>query len=170
MQAIGIAGGHRHVLISGYKIILKHVLVTLYAILHRFQYCWFSSVLILFFLSSLFSHSKVESWDSFFFLVLSTLSLSHVFGLFELYAHERCKSRYCTKSLWHEYWTEIFNTWSKYRNNAVAYLFLALHSFKYCYCCRFMRASLSPIGIFCRCFNFDFPFLLIKIIKWNKIS
>lgn len=106
----------------------------------------------------------------FFFLALSTLSLSHVFGLFELYAHERCKSRYCTKSLWHEYWTEIFNTWSKYRNNAVAYLFLALHSFKCCYCCRFMRASLSPIGIFCRCFNFDFPFLLIKIIKWNKIS
>lgn len=28
---------------------------------------------------------------------------------------KRCKSRYCTKSLWHEYWTEIFKTWSKYR-------------------------------------------------------
>lgn len=41
-----LQAGHRLVLVSSDKIILKHVLVILYAILRRFQYCWFSSVLI----------------------------------------------------------------------------------------------------------------------------
>lgn len=152
-----------HLYISTDKIILKLVLVTLYAVVHRFQYCWFSSVLIPFFHSFsllysgccwcccffLFLRRRCHLFLSFFLFIfsLSTLSLlSHVSDLFQLYAHERCKSRYCTKSLWHEYWTEIFNTWSKYRNKAVAYLF---HFFFLLFrCCKKLCAERIPFDLF----------------------
>lgn len=161
------------------KIILKLVLVTLYAALHRFQYCWFSSVSIpffhsfitlsrLLFLVIVFVVVAVLFFSFLFIFSLSTLSLLSPITLFQLYAQERCKSRYCTKSLWHEYWKEIFNTWSKYRNKAVAYLFRFL----------FLSLSLSllqnlahPIRLVRR-FNFCFFSLflfLIKIIEWNGI-
>lgn len=104
------------------KIILKLVLVTLYAMLQPFLHPLITLFRLLFSLVG-FVVVAIIFFSFHFIFSLSTLSLVSPITLFELYAQERCKSRYCTKSLWREYWKEIFNTWSKYRNEAVAFLF-----------------------------------------------